>query len=129
MICGCSYFLVFNTVLHSVWNIYCWVEGRILFMVSCEGKHKVLLILKRGSGIFHKSFSPFHHHPPEIKNDNSLILFRITFWYLSYYILVLLGSHFSTFWMRIANSWDRNVWNGGSDFTTTQCQAQRIQIC
>ena len=38
--------------------------GHILFMVSCEGKHKVLLILKRGSGIFHKTFSPFHHHPP-----------------------------------------------------------------
>ena len=27
-----------------------------------------------------------------------------------------MGSHFSTFWMRIANSWDRNFWDRGSDF-------------
>ena len=46
--------------------------GHILFMVSCEGKHKVLLILKRGSGIFHKTFPLFTTNPPEIKNDNSL---------------------------------------------------------
>ena len=75
MICGCSYFLVFNTVLHSVWNIYCWVEGggSHPFYRKLRGEAQSFVNFKKGIRYFPQNLFPFSPPPPsEIKNDNSL---------------------------------------------------------
>ena len=65
MISGCSYFLVFNTVLHRVWNVCCWVEGGSHpFYGKLRGEAENFVNSKKGIRYFPQKFSPFHHHPP-----------------------------------------------------------------
>ena len=67
MICGCSYFLVFNTVLHSVWNIYCWVEGgggSHPFYDKLRGEAQSFVNFKKGIRYFPQNLFPFSPPPP-----------------------------------------------------------------
>ena len=52
--------------------------------------------------------------------DRIIVYLWIAFWYIVDRILVPLGSHFSTFRMRIAISCDPNFWDPGLHFSTTQ---------
>ena len=55
----------FSTQFYIVFGISIvgW-RGSHPFYGKLRGEAQSFVNFKKGSGIFHKTFSPFHHHPP-----------------------------------------------------------------